>query len=76
MKLSFSVDDQVLQEATRVASAKGTTIEQLVREFLTEFAANANDEALANEFERLSRESKGDSRGWKFNREEIHDRKL
>jgi ethanolamine ammonia-lyase small subunit len=28
-----------------------------------------------DEFERLSRESKGDSRGWKFNREEIHERK-
>ena len=31
-------------------------------------------EEIAAEFERLSRLAHGDSKGWKFNREEIHDR--
>jgi hypothetical protein len=31
-----------------------------------------NEDAL--EFERLSNIAHGDSRGWKFNREEIHER--
>jgi len=31
-------------------------------------------EELAAEFKRLSRLAHGDSKGWKFNREEIHDR--
>jgi hypothetical protein len=31
--------------------------------------------ALADEFQRLSREPKGNSRGWKFNRDEIHERR-
>jgi len=28
----------------------------------------------ASEFERLSLRAEGDSRGWKFNREELHER--
>jgi hypothetical protein len=31
--------------------------------------------ALADEFRRLSLEPKGNSRGWKFNRDEIHERR-
>ena len=31
-------------------------------------------EELAAEFKRLSRLAHGDSKGWKFNREEIYDR--
>ena len=32
----------------------------------------SEDDMLADEFVRLSREAKGNSRGWKFNREELH----
>jgi hypothetical protein len=46
----------------------GSTIEQLVLEFLKDFVSR-ND--AADEFARLSREANGNSRGWKFNREEI-----
>jgi hypothetical protein len=31
-------------------------------------------ERTAAEFEKLSRASQGNSRGWKFNREELHQR--
>jgi len=33
--------------------------------------SQGNGEDQVEQFERLSRESKGDSRGWKFNRDEI-----
>jgi hypothetical protein len=45
-----------------------TNIEQLVLEFLNDFVVR-ND--AAEEFRRLSREATGNSRGWKFNCEEI-----
>jgi len=31
--------------------------------------------SIIDEFRRLSREPKGNSRGWKFNRDEIHERR-
>jgi antitoxin component of RelBE/YafQ-DinJ toxin-antitoxin module len=68
MRLTVEVDDEVLARACRTAEALGTTIEELVREYL----GRAVD---AEEFEPLSKLSNGDSRGWKFNREEIHERR-
>ena len=71
MKVILEIDDNVLKAAQERANDRGVTIEQLVNKFLAEFGANAHLEAAADEFRRLSREAKGNSRGWKFNREEI-----
>jgi len=38
-------------------------------------AGNTDAYADAAEFERLSRSAKGNSRGWKFKREELHERR-
>jgi hypothetical protein len=74
MNVTLSVDDEVIQEARRRAEAMGTSVNQLVREFLQQFAGQADPHADAVEFERISRASPGHSRGWKFNREELHER--
>jgi antitoxin component of RelBE/YafQ-DinJ toxin-antitoxin module len=71
MKIDLSIDDGLFREATRHAEAAGTTVEHLIRNFLTQFAAGSDRATQAEELRRLSREAKGDSRGWKFNREEI-----
>jgi len=52
----------------------GTSVNQLIREYLDEFSGKADPAEDAAEFERLSRLSRGNSRGWKFNREELHER--
>jgi len=53
----------------------GTSVNQLVRDYLENLAGNASAAADAAEFERLSHLAGGNSRGWKFNREELHERK-
>jgi hypothetical protein len=53
----------------------GTSVNQLVREYLERFAGKSDPALDAAEFERLSRSSKGSSSGWKFNREELHERR-
>jgi hypothetical protein len=53
----------------------GTSVNQLVRDFLEQFAGQTDPHADAAEFERVSRIAQGDSRGWKFNRDELHERK-
>ena len=75
MNVTLSVDDEVILRARRRAEALGTSVNQLVREYLEQLAGKSDPEKDAAEFERLSRLSKGDSRGWKFNREEIHERR-
>jgi hypothetical protein len=71
----LSVDDAVIRKARRRAETMGTSVNQLVREYLEQLAGDADLGALATEFEQLSRTSQGNSRGWKFNRDELHDRR-
>ncbi len=73
MNITLSIDDEVVQRARRRAEAIGTSVNQLVREYLEQLAGRSDPNADAEEFERLSRASTGDSRGWKFNREELHE---
>lgn len=75
MNFTLSVDEEVIQKARRRAEAMGTSVNQLVREFLEQLAGRIDPNADADEFERLSRAVRGNSRGWKFNREELHERR-
>ena len=75
VNVTLSVDDRVIRQARRRAEAMGTSMNQLVREYLEQLAGEADADAAADEFERLSRASQGNSRGWKFNREELHERR-
>jgi hypothetical protein len=50
-------------------------VNQLVREYLEELAGKSDLTAAVAAFEKLSRNPQGKSRGWKFNREEIHERR-
>ena len=74
MNVTLSIDDQVIQRARRRAEAMGTSVNQLIRDYLEEFSGKTDPAADAEEFARLSRRSQGNSRGWKFNREELHER--
>ena len=75
VNITLSIDDGIIQKARRRAESMGTSVNNLVREFLEQLAGKSDAEADANEFERLSRASKGNSQGWKFNREELHQRR-
>ena len=72
MRFTVEVDDEVCTRVRRRAEALGMSVEELVREYVVRLAdADSN----AEEFERLSKLANGDSRGWKFNREELHERR-
>ena len=75
MNITLSVDDEVIRRARQQAEVLGTSVNQLVRNYLEQLAGRRDPLARAEEFARLSRLSHGDSKGWKFNREEIHERK-
>jgi hypothetical protein len=75
MNITLSIDDEAIRRARRQAESLGTSVNQLVRDYLEQLAGASDPVADAAEFTRLSRLSHGNSRGWKFNREELHDRK-
>ena len=75
MNVTLSVDEEIIQRARRRAEILGTSVNQLVREYLEQLAGKTDPNADAAEFEKLSRLARGDSRGWKFDREELHERR-
>ena len=75
VNITLSVDEDVIQGARRHAKAVGKSVNQLVRDYLGQLAGNSNREALAVELEDAWRHPQGNSHAWKFNREELHERR-
>lgn len=71
MKVTISIDDHVVALARKKAEALGKSLDELVGDYLRTFADDDPERSIA-EFNRLS--GKGNSRGQRFDRDEIHDR--
>lgn len=74
MNLTLSIDERLVKEARRAARAMGKSLNQLVREHLEQLTARGDPRRDVEEIRRLSAEGKGRSRGWRFNRSELHGR--
>lgn len=74
MNLTLAVDEKVVEKARQAARSMGTSLNQVIRDFLEELAGERPAADDIRELKRLSAKAKGRSRGWKFNREEIHER--
>jgi Family of unknown function (DUF6364) len=72
MNLTLSVDEQLVAKARKRASALGKSLNQLIRDYLQTLAGGDNPERSIEEFQALS--GKGHSRGWRFNRDDLHER--
>lgn len=72
MNVTLSVDKQVVERARKKAEAMGKSLNQVIRDYLQRLAGGDDPERSIEEFKRLS--SKSHSRGWRFKREEIHER--
>ncbi len=72
MNVTLSIDDQLVTRARKKAEALGKSLNQLIRDYLERLAGSDDPERSIEEFERLS--GRGHSRGWRFNRDEIHER--
>lgn len=72
MDITLAVDDQLASRARNKAEALGKSLNQLIREYLATVAGGHDLERSIEDFRCLS--GKGDSRRWRFSREEIHER--
>lgn len=73
MNITLSVDEQTVAKARRVAQAMHKSLNQVIRDHLEQLAAQDQVERDIAEFHRLSPSG---TRFWKFNRDEIYDRKI
>jgi len=72
MNVTLSIDEQTVTRARKKAEALGKSLNQLIRDYLQTMAGGDNAENSIQEFKRLS--GRGQSRGWRFSRDEIHER--
>jgi hypothetical protein len=72
MNVTLSIDEQVVARARKKADSLGKSLNQLVRDYLQSLAGSGDPEASIEEFRLLS--GRGHSRGWRFNRDEVHER--
>jgi len=76
MNLTLAVDEDVVERARKVAEAQGTSLNALIRRYLEDLAGLQHGAAVAAEFRRLWAEGRGNSGGWKWNREELYEERL
>jgi len=74
MNLTLSVKEDVVERARKAARARGTSLNQLVRRYLEELSGLGEPEDEIRELRELSAAGGGRSRGWRFDRDEIHAR--
>jgi hypothetical protein len=74
VNLTLSLDERLVKRARKKAEAMGKSLNQVVREYLERLAGSDDAERDVAELRRLSRESRGRVRGWRFDRDELHER--
>ena len=73
MNVTLSIDARILAEARRIAAVRGTTLNQIIRDYLHDLTRPEEVEASVDQLEQMWSQSTGRSqRAW--SREELHER--
>jgi antitoxin component of RelBE/YafQ-DinJ toxin-antitoxin module len=74
MNITLAVDEQVLKRARKAVQAMGKSLNQAVRDYLEQLASADQNALQVERFVESARNSPGRLDGWRFNRDELHDR--
>ena len=74
MNVTLSIDERLVERARKKAEALGKSLNQLIRDYLERLAGGGDPERDLEELERLSTHGRGRSRGWRFRRDDLHER--
>ncbi len=74
MNVTLSIDETVLARARELAHERGTSVNQLIRDYLERLTGGPGPADVMEQLERLWSEQAGRSGGWTWNREELYDR--
>lgn len=74
MDVTLSIDEDVLIRAREVATRKGTSVNQMIHDYLEDLVTETSGEEILAKLEELWRSSVGNSSGQTWTREDLHDR--
>jgi len=75
MNITLSADAEMIKKVREYAREHNTSLNQLVRDYLTRVTGGSDAEKAANEFLQLAKTMPGCSdNGFKFSRDAIYDR--
>ena len=75
MKITLSIDERIVERAREKLRAVGKSVNEEIREHLRRVAGDDESEVEAWVEQLHALSGKGDSREWRFNRDEIHERR-
>ncbi len=73
MNVTLSIDEQVVAKARQIASVRGSSLNQLVRDYLEDLTRHNDMQSVLDELDAMWSESTGRSQG-PWTREELHER--
>lgn len=75
MNITLSADEKLVKKAREYARKHGTTLNQMIRDYMEKVTGQLSPEEAAAEFRRIAMEHPGNpDPDWKFDRQEIHRR--
>lgn len=74
MNVTLSIDDEVLARSRELAIRRGTSLNQMIRDYLEEVSSDLSSEEILQELNALWESASGDSGGGQWTREELHER--
>lgn len=74
MKVTLSIDDEIVSRARKIATRRGTSLTQMIRDYLEGVASDLSSDEILRELHKQWEKSSGDSRGQNWTREELHER--
>jgi hypothetical protein len=72
MNLTISADEDVIRGAREAARAEGKSLNELLREYMTQLAAKKAGEAAAREWMQLVERGGGHGNGYTFRRDDVY----
>jgi hypothetical protein len=74
VNVTLSLDDKLLKRARQLAARRGISLNQMIRDYLSGVTGEMSPDEAVAQLDALWAQGSGDSRGWRFDREELHDR--
>ncbi|MDR2212035.1 MAG: hypothetical protein LBE21_00195 [Pseudomonadales bacterium] len=72
MNITLSIDEKIVTQAREAAAAMGKSLNEVIREDLERFAKQHERSQGFSELQALS--GQGNAAGWRFDRDELHER--
>ena len=74
MNITLSVDERVAESAREAARKMGKSLNQAVRDYLEQLAGQERQSSEWQLWEQRCLSGSGQLKGWKFDRDALHDR--